>query len=140
MNFAYNRTMELWKSFMPHRNEIINRVNQDLISMQVYPDNFSFTNFDIDLVFSKWALAEVSDFDNIPNGMESFTLAPGLYAVFEYKGLNTDPAIFRYLFGEWLPVSDYTLDSRPHFEVLGAKYKNNDPESEEEIWIPVKLK
>lgn len=140
MNFAYNRTMELWKGFMPLRNEIKNRINQDLISMQVYPDTFSFTNFDIDVVFSKWAVAEVSDFDNIPDGMESFTLAPGLYAVFAYKGLNADPAIFRYIFGEWLPASDYSLDNRPHFEVLGAKYKNNDPESEEEIWIPVKPK
>jgi len=32
------------------------------------------------------------------------------------------------------------LDNRPHFEVLGEKYKNGDPESEEEIWIPVKEK
>lgn len=40
----------------------------------------------------------------------------------------------------WLPASDYNLDNRPHFEVLGEKYKNNDPTSEEEIWIPIKLK
>jgi hypothetical protein len=31
------------------------------------------------------------------------------------------------------------LDDRPHFEVLGSKYRNNDPESEEETWIPTKL-
>jgi AraC family transcriptional regulator len=29
------------------------------------------------------------------------------------------------------------LDDRPHFEVLGEKYKNNDPTSEKEIWIPI---
>ena len=34
----------------------------------------------------------------------------------------------------------YILDNRPHFEVLGGKYKNNDSNSEEEIWIPVKQK
>jgi hypothetical protein len=28
----------------------------------------------------------------------------------------------------------------PHFEVLGDKYKNNDPSSEEEVWIPIKPK
>jgi len=37
-----------------------------------------------------------------------------------------------------VPSSDYELDNRPQFEILGQKYKNNDPSSEEEIWIPVK--
>lgn len=140
MSFAENRTMELWRSFMPGRNEIKNRVNQDLISMQVYDDAFSFSNFDANASFEKWAVAEVSEFDAIPDGMESYTLSAGLYAVFEYKGLNTDTAIFQYIFGTWLPLSEYALDNRPHFEVLGPKYKNNDPESEEEIWIPIKVK
>lgn len=140
MTYANNQTMALWKSFMPRRNEIKNRINEDLISMQVYPEAFSFSNFDINAAFEKWAAAEVSSFDNIPNEMESFTLAAGLYAVFEYKGLNTDSSIFQYIFSKWLPNSDYVLDNRPHFEILGSKYKNNDPESEEEIWIPIKLK
>ena len=30
--------------------------------------------------------------------------------------------------------------SGPHFEILGAQYKNNEPDSEEEIWIPIQLK
>jgi AraC family transcriptional regulator len=61
-----------------------------------------------------------------------------MYAVFDYKGLNTDSSIFIYIFTEWLPGSIYVLDERPHFEVLGEKYKNNDPDSEEEICIPIK--
>lgn len=32
----------------------------------------------------------------------------------------------------------YEIDFRPHFEILGEKYKNNDPGSEEEVWIPVR--
>jgi len=28
----------------------------------------------------------------------------------------------------------------PRIEILGEKYRNNDPDSEEEIWIPVKAK
>jgi AraC family transcriptional regulator len=39
-----------------------------------------------------------------------------------------------------LPNSNYHLDDRPHFEILGEKYKNADPGSEEEIWIPIKAK
>jgi AraC family transcriptional regulator len=72
--------------------------------------------------------------------METYVLPGGLYAVFDYKGLNTDNSIFQYILGTWLPGSDYVLDNRPHFEVLGDKYKNNDPNSEEEIWIPIKTK
>ncbi len=76
----------------------------------------------------------------VPNEMETFLLEGGLYAVFEYKGSSNDPSIFQYIFGTWLPGSNYLLDNRPHFEVLGDKYKNNDPNSEEEIWIPIKPK
>jgi len=45
--------------------------------------------------------------------------------------LNTDNRI--YIFSDWLPKSDYELDEKPHFEILGEKYKNDDPNSEEEI-------
>jgi AraC family transcriptional regulator len=73
--------------------------------------------------------------------METFTLTSGLYAVFQYKGTANEAAgTFQYILGTWLPNSEYTLDSRPHFEILGEKYKNNDPDSEEEIWIPIKPK
>ena len=72
--------------------------------------------------------------------METFDLVEGLYAIFDYKGLNNNPLIFNYIFEEWLPHSIYELDDRPHFEVLGENYKNNDPNSEEEIWIPIKVK
>jgi AraC family transcriptional regulator len=42
-----------------------------------------------------------------------------------------------YIFNTWLPQSNYQLAPRPHFEILGEKYKNNHPDSEEEIWIPI---
>ena len=83
---------------------------------------------------------EVSSLDFVPNEMETYSLAGGLYAVFNYKGLSSDPQIFQYIYGTWIPNSEYELDQRPHFEVLGENYKNNDPNSEEEIWIPIKLK
>ena len=72
--------------------------------------------------------------------MEKFILPGGLYAVFDYKGSSDASYIYQYIYGIWIPNSEYVLDARPHFEVLGEKYKNNDPTSEEEIWIPVKLK
>ena len=139
MSLANNKTGELWKSFMPLRHEIKNVIGSDLFSLQTYGPDY-FKTFNPTNEFEKWALVEVSDTKGIPNDMEVFNLPSGLYAVFFYKGLNTDPSIFQYIFSEWLPKSEYILDNRPHFEILGANYKNNDPESEEDIYIPVKKK
>jgi AraC family transcriptional regulator len=138
MSLVANRTSDLWRSFMPQRGNVQNRISNDLVSMRVYDGPLRIG--DVHQEFDKWAAVEVSGFENIPEEMESVVLVEGLYAVFNYKGLNTDERIFVYIFTQWLPNSNYQLDERPYFEILGSKYKNNDPESEEEIWIPVKSK
>ena len=139
MSFSDYKIGELWRSFMSRRKEITNNLTNDLISLVVYKPTH-FIDFKPTNEFERWATVEVASFDNAPNEMETFTLTGGLYAVFDYKGLSTDHSIYQYIFGTWLPRSDYYLDDRPHFEVLGDKYKNNDPTSEEKIWIPIKLK
>jgi len=141
MTFADNKTFELWKSFMPGRKEIRNNLTDELISMQVYDKSFDFSNFNQDITFEKWAAIEVSDFNSIPDEMESYILTGGLYAVFIHKGAAIQgPKTFQYIFGVWLPGSDFLIDNRPHFEILGEKYKHEDPTSEEEVWIPIKPK
>lgn len=137
MSLAENHTGELWLSFMPRLKEIETRVGNNLYSLQVYDEDY-FQHFDPRREFEKWALAEVKNFSVIPDEMEPFELSGGLYAVFQHKGMGTE--IFQYIFSEWLPKSGYLLDNRPHFEILGEKYKQGSPDSEEEIWIPVKPK
>lgn len=139
MNYINNRTGELWRSFMPRRKEISNHIGPELYSMQIYDGIFDFQNFNPNDNFTKWAALEVSDFEQIPENMESYTLKGGLYAVFLYKGSSNDfQQIFHHIFAVWLPNSIYEIDDREHFEVLGEKYKNDSPDSEEEIWIPIK--
>lgn len=137
MSHIENRTPELWRSFMPRRIEIKNKRNADFISMQVNNAPLDLRQFNPATKFEKWAAVEVADFENVPAEMETFLLPEGLYAIFHYKGLSTDASIFKYIFSEWLPNSGYKLDHRPHFEILGEKYKNGDPESEEDLFIPV---
>lgn len=137
MSLSENRTEELWRSFMPRLKEIETRIGGNLYSLQVYDEDY-FQKFNPGNVFKKWALAEVKNFSVIPDEMEPFELAGGLYAVFSHKGMGTE--IFQTIFTEWLPQSGYLLDTRPHFEILGEKYKQGSPDSEEEIWIPVKRK
>ena len=93
-SFQDDQTALLWKKFMMRRNEISNRVSANLFSLQIYPPNFSPHQS-----FTKYALAEVSDFVNIPEEFETFELQSGKYLVFNYKGkAENGPEIFRYIF------------------------------------------
>lgn len=141
MTLSADKTMELWKSFMPERKSIENVVEAKFYSMQVYDENQDYINFNDETGFTKWAAVEVKDNKTVPKGMEAYTLKGGMYAVFVHKGpasefFNTS----RYIFEEWLPGSEYTLDQREHFEVLGEKYNPSSPDSEEEVWVPIKKK
>lgn len=139
MSLQNNRISQLWKNFGPKRHGIKNCVNNELISLAVYsPDHFK--KFNPANEFERWATVEVSNYTDISSDFETFDLQKGLYAVFEYKGLNTSHSIFQYIFKEWLPNSEFELDKRPHFEILGDKYKNNNPDSEEDIYIPIRDK
>ncbi len=139
MSLANNRTTELWRSFMPERKLIKNTVGSEFFSMQVYDKSLNFKDFNPQTEFTKCAMIETSEFENIPEEMETRILEGGLYAVFIHIGMAKDfPKTSQYIFGQWLPNSDYELDHREHFELLGAKYNPNDENSEEEVWIPIK--
>jgi len=139
MCFAENKTRMLWQEFMPRKKEIKNCIGTDLFSLEIYDDTSFFKNFDPKKEFEKWAAVEVTDFNFVPDKMETLVIPSGLYAVFNYKGSANDAANFyRYIFASWLPGSDYILDDRPHFAVMGEKYKKDSEDSEEDIWIPVR--
>ncbi|MGZ3932958.1 MAG: GyrI-like domain-containing protein, partial [Bacteroidia bacterium] len=79
MSLAQNKTPVLWKSFMQQRRHISNALGPDLYSIQVYNGFLEPQQFNPQTLFQKWAAAEVSDFNSIPAGMQSFTLPGGLY-------------------------------------------------------------
>jgi len=141
MSLAQDSTTTLWSYFMPIKKLVKNIVNSDLFSMQVYDKSLKFVNFNTETNFTKWAAIEVSDFKEVPEGLSKYTLEGGLYAVFIHKEQATEfPKTFQFIFREWLPNSNYELDQREHFELLGDKYSNFRSDSEEEVWIPIKKK
>lgn len=138
MSFMENKTFQLWSGFMPRRKEIKNPVDSNLYSLEVFPQDY-FDNFDANRTFQKWAAVEVKDFDTLPAEMESLIIPTGIYAIFIHKGPATEAhQTYHSIFAEWLPNSDYIVDDRPHFAVMDERYKKDDPDSEEEIWIPIK--
>ena len=120
------------------KKEIVGVLNKDVFDIRVYTKEY-YQKFNPANNFTKWAAVEVSNFDAVPNGMKSITIESGKYAVFTYKSAEADKGIFQYIFTQWLPNSEYLLDSRPHFDILGEKTQQRDPNAEEEIWIPVTL-
>jgi AraC family transcriptional regulator len=139
-SFAADKTYTLWNAFMPRRIEITNTSNSNLYSISVYGDGF-FKSFDPTREFEKWAAIEVADNALVPDGMKAMIIPAGLYAVFIHIGpASTGPITFNYIFSNWLPNSKYVLDNRPHMDIMGENYRSNDPDAEEEIWVPVRLK
>ena len=135
MSLSDNKTPDLWRQFMPRRREVKNRVSKDFISLQNYGENWDFSPAKR---FEKWALVEVSSMTDVPDNMETYNLRGGKYAVFSHQGpAGEAPKTMRYIFGEWLPKSKYTLDDREHFEVLPEGYNPMDSQATEEIWVPI---
>ncbi len=138
MSLAENRIAELWKKCMPLKPPSHELESADMYSVEVYPNDY-FLNFSPQKTFNKWAA-----FPALPNvkyseELSKLEIPAGLYACFHYIGSSANAqALYQYIFNQWLPASGYQLDQRPHFALMGAKYQNNHPDSEEDIWIPIK--
>lgn len=141
-SLANDKTSLLWNRFMKLKGSIENNKGEKLYSVQVYGEKFMNGEFDTLSQFSKWAATEVYDFEKIPKGLEKLEIPAGKYAIFTHEGTAKEFAqTSTYIFNKWLPESDFKLDNRPHFEVLGDDYKGpENPDSKEDIWIPVRAK
>lgn len=136
-SLAVNKTIDLWKAFMPRKKEIKNLIDSNLYSFQTYPPGYDGnpnTNYEMTVA------AEVSDFELLPDGLEGIEFTGGRYAIFTHKG--TAQQFYKnmgYIYNQWLPQSGEIIDNRPQVTMMGAKYLGeNNPNSEEEIWIPIK--
>lgn len=137
-SLSENKTFGLWSKFKPRIKEIKYKKNSDFYSIQIFEEDLEFSRFTPQTFFEKWAAVEVKSFEDIPNGLEIFTIPAGKYALFLHKGLpGSFPETSRYIFGEWFPSSGFELDNRPHFEVRDENYRPDDPGAEEEVWVPV---
>jgi len=141
-SLADDKTSLLWNRFMKMKGSIENITGEDLYSVQVYGKKFMTGEFNTQSEFSKWAATEVSEHSKIPKGLENLEIPKGKYAVFTHKGTAKEfSETANFIFNQWIPESEFELDDRPHFEILGKNYKGpENPDSQEDIWIPIKEK
>jgi len=127
-----------WQRFMSRKGEIANGVGSNLYSCEVYDDLSYFQTFDPQRPFEKWAAVAVSSANAIPSGMEILHIPESYYAVFHFKGRASEVGkAYQYIYNDWLHKADVRLENRPHFAIMGADYRPNDPSSEETLWVPV---
>ncbi|MFI2742313.1 GyrI-like domain-containing protein [Zhouia sp. PK063] len=136
----FEATQNLWKSFMPRRKEINEHLNDFLYSIEIYDSPSAYLNFTPNTTFDKWAAIEVREELDPPVDMNFMCMPGGLYAVFTHIGIAAEfHKTIHFILNDWLPNANYTLDDRPHFEIMGEKYLGpTDPNSVEEVWIPIK--
>jgi AraC family transcriptional regulator len=116
---------------MPRRKEVLNTWHGLLLDAIV--QSYFYDN---SMQFEYWTAIAVTDFEMIPDGMASFKIS-GLLLFYYREAMQMllRLNIFCYLVTEFRVC----FRSSASFEILGDKYINDHPDSEEEI-CSVKLK
>lgn len=85
--------------------------------------------------------APVSSLDTMPEGMVGRTVHEATYAVFTHVGkLDTLGRTMGYIYGSWIPNSNYELAAGPDLEVYDHRFDPASDTSELDICIPVREK
>ncbi len=126
----------LWSAFRPNVYQITNRVGCDAFG--IYEEYHESEN---GVGFSYICSVEVSDFDDVPEGMIARTIPEHLYAVFRHKGpMSFLPETLKYIWGSWLPKSNYDYVEKPDFELYAPGTQPEDPDKILFLYIPVTKK
>jgi AraC family transcriptional regulator len=132
-----NEIPGLWDKFVPHLDSIPNRINHNICYGVINPLGSKGNENELDYA----AVVEVENFDNIPDGMISAEIPEAYYAVFTHKGpISKFMESIRFVFGEWLPNSEYTLTGTPELEVYDERFDPESEDSECDICLPVSKK
>ena len=120
----------LWPKFVARIPEIQNP-SEPRVSYGVMRDEGDALNY--------MAAVSVAEAGRVPQGMESFIIPSGTYAVFRYplSGLGEG---FGEIFKRLLPSSDFVQKPGPLLERYDESFDPRDPNSAVEICIPARRK
>ena len=94
--------------------------------------------------FRYMAAVEVKDNETVPKGMVAVEIPAKEYAVFTHKGpIDEIGKTYDYIYGTWLPESDFEADGCHDFEYYDERFNDQNPmdkDSEVDIYVPVKTK
>lgn len=130
-----------WRQLHSNKAKIQNRKDsQFLLGINDYS---LFEKNDEQPVFRYIAAAQVSSVDQIPRGMQVFSLPASRYVVFTFRGKNEDSLqpVVEYIYGQWFPEAECHLNENNMYDF--AKYGEDVDEageSEIQFWVPILYK
>ncbi|MGC9335119.1 MAG: GyrI-like domain-containing protein [Anaerolineae bacterium] len=121
---------QLWGTMGPRTGEIQNLVD-DTAAYGIS------TNMDMETgEFDYIAGFEVSNAEDVPEGMVAFEVPGGRYAVFS----TTLPRVgetFHNAYHTWLPQAGHQPSGGPEFELYDQRFDPQNPDSEFDLYVPI---
>lgn len=129
---------ELWDSFVPRVASIPNRKGSHYFGVCELVD---LNNVNFDYIAS----VEVTENQTPPEGMVYREIPENLYAVFTHTNKTTDlhdplQETLRYIWGTWIPKSDYAPVKAPDFELYDDRFNPMTMQGDIDICIPIRKK
>lgn len=127
----------LWGRFGARMNRITNKKGFCAYGLCIEPDDYEETG-----KFQYIAALEVESLDTIPLEMVGKVLPAADYAVFTHKGPVTGlRETYEKIYGTWIAETDMEVIKGYDFELYDDRFKTpDDPESEIDIYIPIRKK
>lgn len=123
---------QMWMPFAPYAALVRNRIGD--YAFGIYEEH---EERDDGVGFTYVCALEVENFDHVPEGMTTRVIPEQTYAVFKHDDEPpTIPQTMRYIWGSWLPKSNYDYAEQPDFELF-PKADENGSHRPIHLWIPV---
>ena len=127
---------KLWDDFNQRENEIPNlKGNYALGVCMPRHDDLPIKEGD---TFVYIAGRPVTSLDKVPEGMVAVKIPARKYARFTHKGPLTNlPHTVNYIWGTWLPKSEYKHANSPDFELYDERFDVKSLSGEIDIFVPI---
>ncbi len=134
-----NTIPQLWCDYMKVCDKILNKTEEDVCVGICLDSNVDMEDFTDETPFDYIAGHLVESFDEVPEGMVTYTVQPSKYLNFTHKGsLDNLSQTYGYIFGEWIKNHDEELTNQDQVEWYDHRFNFGQPESEMDILIPIK--
>ncbi|MBA3992909.1 MAG: hypothetical protein C0469_05220 [Cyanobacteria bacterium DS2.3.42] len=127
---------KLWDKFNQRENEIPNLSGKYALGVCM-PKHKDLPVKEGD-TFVYIAGRPVSTLDEVPEGMVAVKIPKRKYAKFTHKGPLTNlPHTVNYIWGTWLPKSEYKHSNSPDFELYDERFDVKTLSGEIDIFVPI---
>jgi AraC family transcriptional regulator len=110
----------LWDQFVPRMGEIPHQATEQ--ASYGVMDNYDHAQGEFDYIAGN----PVDKVGNLPAGMVRWEIPANTYAVFE-TSIPKLGETFDFIYGQWLPTSDYQQTAGPYFERYGEDFRPDNP-------------